>query len=235
MLSEQPYQETDDAATQKIPLLFSGSHIKTVDTSVVSALFQLAQPIGVSLNLCYPGTSSFNRIGRRIRLLSIQLRAFIHWNNASTTSITQPSPFACAIVYDSSPNGHSPSWTDVFTCIDQNGANPSGAHPHHFPNTNNQNRFTILRYHRSYLSSFYLSPSWSSPLWINTPDPLSSTNLLSLDYVFTEPTYTQFKSDTIPCAVADIASGNLIFLAWSLDNTASYSIDYNSRLQFIDE
>lgn len=103
-----------------------------------------------AINLCQEGAANYNRLGRRIKMKSIQITGtFIPRIMSPLTPVTQEKPIFCrfAVVYDRQPvpGGTYPTATDIWLTRNQSGT-PNGtgaAWPWSPPNVDNIDRFQV--------------------------------------------------------------------------------------------
>jgi len=140
------------------------------------------------LNLIQRGVEEWNRIGRTICLKRIQV-AIID----STLSFSG----RAAIVYDRQPNGVLPTFLTIFNGYDQTGTligEPAlWIHPDY------EDRFIIV--HQWFV---YQPPSGVAG------DSTGTVNMLEADCDLSGLT-TQYKSDSNPAVIGDVATGALYF------------------------
>lgn len=182
-----------------------------------------------ALNLIQVGSSMFNRIGRRIEMISVRLSASLE--ALAVTRLSNQDPARIIIVYDRQTNGAYPAITDVLQDTDQLANNTttqfSGI------NMNNRERFVVLMDHRFYL-----------PQINNTAGVLSGA--YPTDSVWTKHYLTEFrklgkltthyKADSNPAVIGDISTGGLfiISLAGNAAGTENFRMPWNVRLKYVD-
>ena len=73
-------------------------------------------------NCVQPGTGSWNRIGKKIRMKSIRYKAILQYNNDPTATNANNS-IRCLLVFDKQPSsGAIPTFDTMFGSTDQTGA-----------------------------------------------------------------------------------------------------------------
>lgn len=197
--------------------------IKAVDFPVANTTFPTAGTIAC-LNLIQAGSSYFNRIGRKIELKSFTIRGNI-FTNATTTAYT----FARMILfYDRQTNGAFPAVADLIQTTDQTGANTttswSGI------NMNYRDRFLILR------DMVFSMPSETDTAGSITAEGLADTsreNWVIKAHVKLKNLITQYRADSSPAVIGDIATGGLYLLF--IGSTADkWGVAWEGRLRYGD-
>jgi len=210
-------------------------------TSGVSTQVTVPTTVGnfYTLNPVIEGSSNYNRLGRRIRMKSIQI--VINMESAVQT-LTPSAPatvFAprmrIALVYDRQPSGGAvPAFNDVWQQRDQFGL--SSDYEWSPNNVDNQSRFIILR---------------DCKINFATNNALETNQIsLSINNAFIEGTQcklfkklkgleTNFRSNTVGNTgntIADIQSGALylVFRSNMIPADATIACTWTSRLRFYD-
>lgn len=145
---------------------------------------------------CVPqGATSYNRIGTKILIKSIDFRAAFRWYGQTDKEKTQVNVVRYMIVYDQQPNGAFPAITDIIS-------HNIGTAPYFYSGVNmaNRSRFTILRDR------------------IVTLDPDASSGVVSVKEFIKTKLETQFKSSTD--TIGDITTGAIYFIAFDLYTTS---------------
>lgn len=155
-------------------------------------------------NLVSPGTGSYNRVGRKIHLQSLRIRAIAQHQAAfdGTTANIESNTLRMAIVWDKQPSGTTPQFDDIFGYTLQNGTEAA-----QFTNPiryDNMDRFQILR---DVVIDF-------SPSATPAPGGTGTENFIvtsaSIDeYVNLGGREVVFSGQSSPCTIADISSGGL--------------------------
>lgn len=91
------------------------------------------------LNGCVPGSQNYNRIGRHIKLKSLQIHGFWVPSDTSTAFNKQ----RMLIVYDTQANGSAPTYGDIMKSQNISGTTESGINS--MVNLDNRERFRIIR------------------------------------------------------------------------------------------
>lgn len=103
--------------------------LKAIDTSLLTTDVSTTEII-TCINACSQGTDIGTRIGREIKMKSVQVKGAFYPNGANAGDLA-----FWAIVYDRQTNAAAPAWTDVYT--------DDGIYPE-FRNLNNRKRFKVL-------------------------------------------------------------------------------------------
>jgi len=132
------------ALTQlRVPNPSPGPELKAFDLALQSLAF-LAPSGGISyalVNNVDKGTDLFQRIGRKVSGVSIQLRGFVKYGSATTAfNATNQDLFRLMLIYDTRPQGADPVITDIFS--DANTAAVTNGSS--FINLNNRDRFRVV-------------------------------------------------------------------------------------------
>lgn len=190
------------------------------------ATFSTANPITV-LNLISPGSSMFNRIGRKVSMKSIHIQGFFNWNFLDNPG----GQFArIMVVYDKQTNGAVPNITDILQdqCNNTGGDAPinvatSGV------NLNNRDRFEVITDRRFYLPGFqnanglFLPTATADDMHVEVYSKLKGREV-------------HFKADSVPCVIGDIATGSLLLLTFGATalNLAVWTFTGSIRLRYSD-
>lgn len=199
-----------------------GHEIKSIDLPVALYPFTAAGSI-TALNLVSAGSSYFNRIGRKIEMKYLYLNAIVAMNATSTFGYGR-----IIIVYDKQTNGAAPLVSDVIQTTDQAGANTLTVFSN--INLNNRDRFSILRDIRVFLPS----GTFTAGVITNAQneDPVAST-FLHKQFISLRGMYTQYRADSAPSVVGDIATGGLFMLV--IGDALGYSLRADFRLRYGDQ
>nr|WAE43232.1 MAG: capsid protein [Cressdnaviricota sp.] len=211
-----------------------GGEVKSMDivsptiTATTTASFTLnSTPQIVVLNPITIGSSSWNRIGRKVSLKSLHMTGYIsqNTNEQVTTSFGR-----YIIVYDKQTNGSLPSFDDMFRG-QINGATDSNTSAVNDPfaglNLNNKERFEIILDRRLELP---LANS-ASLIQSFTIDLHSFTNFVSLGN-----REVHFKADSTPGVIGDISTGGLyiVTVGSAASGSDSWALTTNIRLRYTD-
>lgn len=216
-----------------------GTEYKALDTVLsasaaapTSGAALLFNPTGTitCLNLIQAGSSFYNRVGRKIHLVSLEAKFRI--NFIPGASLTVPDNLLRILfIYDSAPNGAYPSIPDILQDTDQLGNNQttvfSGI------NLNYRDRFQVIRDIRVETPS--LSTDASSNVVAGTPaDQVSFTPFL---HEFSKKINNHdqcFRAESNPAVMGDISTGAIYCLCISFVSTTAWQISGTTRLRFKD-
>lgn len=160
-------------------------------------------------NCVQPGSGSWNRIGRKIRMKSLRLKGTILNRvspGASTQTISQ-NTFRISVVFDKQPSsGAIPSFDTIFGATDQSGteATLSVLDSLKYDNTE---RFSVLKDH-VITSDNYPVPNPSVSDWQQEFDLFIPLKGLE----------TVYSGQSNPCTIADISSGALYIIVRATKN-----------------
>lgn len=204
---------------------------KTVDFPVANQLFSTTLAIEL-LNGVQQGTGRFNRIGSCVKWDKLYLTGQV---------ISQTSGFVSAldyarhmIVYDRQPTGTLPVASDIFTDVDQTGASTTIATCG--LNLNNRKRFSILYSKRLTLPPMNNGGTIQQGYTVNPLGEPSDTQVEK--YINLSGLVTEYKSNSNPCTIADIATGAIYMLTLSETNVVgvtNWLQSSKARLTFYDE
>jgi len=179
------------------------------------------------LNLIRVGSTFCNRIGRKVEMKSIQLDGFFQ----VIRTLAAGDYLRVLIIYDRQTNGALPAIADILQDTDQATANTTNNLSH--ANVNNVDRFIILRDHR------HVVPALTSTAGVITNpgfmDPVSPTLRIS-DYVKLKGLITQYKADSSPAVIGDIASGGLYMVTFggNVAGAEAWQFTGTLRLRYVD-
>lgn len=229
----KPFRAPRPADTQ-IPRLMKPSAIekKVLFTGTADAIngpFALNTTGSIyALNLVQVGSSMFNRVGRRIQLISMRMRIQIQVIIGITRSVPVDTG-KIAVVYDKQTNGAYPTLADVYQDTEQTGANTatsiSGL------NMNNRDRFITIMEKNIVLASGAVNPTGT----VVNSFPQDLTTLYLDEYRKLSLT-THFRSDSNPAVIGDISNGGLYFITYAnlAAGAEGYQVIWNCRLKYID-
>lgn len=221
----------------RTPVLRSCGELKGVDTGVLSAqigvfLSTTNTNTGVAvINCVAPGSGSFNRVGRKIRMKSLRIRGAVEalCDNNGDPAGTSPRGVVIrmVVVYDKQPSGVVPTYDTIFGHTTQAGTeigNPLD--PLRYDNTG---RFRVLRD-----KVFTINPEYN-PL---AADAGIVTKRAFDEYIDLKGLETVYSGQSATCTITDISSGALYLWVRKDANTtntaANFNSDANSRLRYYD-
>lgn len=191
----------------------------------------------IPLTLIQAGSSFFNRIGRKITLKSIEFQCIITQLNATRASV--PDTARMAIVYDRQTNGAIPSLSDIFQDTEQNATNTTNSQSG--LNLNNRDRFSIIMDRRFQLPSATNTAGVLTNIWPNSFGGAGKPNDDGLGMIHEfrklNGVITQYKADSAPAVIGDIATGALYLVTFA--DTAAGSENFagglwHARLRYTD-
>lgn len=183
-----------------------------------------------ALNLIQVGSSMFNRIGRRIEMISIRFSAL--YNPLSVTRVVPTDYGRIMIVYDRQTNGAYPALADILQDTDQTGANTTSSKSG--LNMNNRERFVTIMDKRLHLPQVTITGGAITAMF---PSDTFEFRVLSDEYRKLPKLTTHFKADSNPAVIGDISTGALYILSLSREAAGSEAFeiyDWNCRLKYID-
>lgn len=197
--------------------------IKSLDLPLQTIAFTTAGGI-IALNLIAPGSSYFNRIGRKIEMKSLNVNGVITLNATTVAGVVR-----FLIVYDRQANGALPAVQDVIQTTDYLGTNTLNVQSN--INLNNRDRFTILRDMRVFIPSATVTAGVvTNP---GDTDPVAPTYFMKM-FVPLKAMVVQYKSDSATPVIGDIATGSLLFLTIGNTTTGTVQISPEFRLRYTD-
>lgn len=190
-----------------------GGEIKALDVTnsttpttntTVAWLFNTTPTIQV-LNTITTGSSSWNRVGRKISLKSVRVRGSF---NITSNAISNSTPQYCrlTILYDKQANGALPVASDVFKDQASVAADSTLTTWLSGINLNNRDRFEVIA-----------DKQWMFPN-VDTATGVAGGLTASVDTMHIDLFYklggreTHFKADSSPAVIGDIASGSLFMI-----------------------
>lgn len=182
------------------------------------------------LNLIQPGTGSWNRVGRKVRLQSIRVVGVLYGAiRPDGSGVIRNNNVRLTLVWDKQPSGAAlPSFDQIFGVTDQFGAEatPDYTCP---PRYDNMNRFKVLKDFTVDLVANYVNPTGLTPDY----KPLAHVDM----YLKLKGLETVFSGQSNPCTIADISSGALYLVQRAHFNGAAVSqceSDLVARLRYVE-
>lgn len=184
----------------------------------------------LALNLIQVGSSMFNRIGRKLEMISVRFTGYIY-PTTTATATTQTDFGRVAIIYDRQTNGAYPTISDIIQDTDQAGANTTTAMSG--INMNNRERFVVIMDKRCYLPQVTNTAGVASNM-----QPSDTDYFMPLidEYRRLQKLTTHYKADSNPAVIGDISTGGLYVITFG-DNPVdsdNYRLDWNCRLKYVD-
>lgn len=198
--------------------------LKGVDTDISLAFDDVLATTNTNgsmftLNLVPPGTASYNRIGRKIRLKSLRLQVpatYVYTLGDANTRETE-NRLRMVVVWDKQPSGAVPTWDTIFGSTNQVGTEASGIFSSlRFDNTD---RFRVL------LDKQVIGKVESQSYVWNGSAILEQTTWKKYymdEYIKLGGRETVFGGQASPATIADISSGGLyVFFRADQNDTAT--------------
>lgn len=179
------------------------------------------------VNVTTVGSNSYQRVGREQFNDFITIKGYIRPSTAASDNFYT----RLALVWDSAPNGVTPSYGDIFQTLDQLGIPTSD--PLSGPNMNNRKRFTVLRDQTLLLPT---SQSFGSGAFGVDGNTCTENNNMHFKwYIPLKGIPTEYKGDSI--SYSDVVYGALWFIHVNQDPallSQDWDILWTSRLKFHD-
>lgn len=204
---------------------------KTVDFPVTNQSFSTTLQIAL-VNGVQQGTGRQNRIGSCVKWDKLYLTGQVITQTSGFGSVTDYARHM--IIYDRQPTGTLPVIADIFADLDQTGATTNNASAG--LNLNNRKRFSILFSRRLTLAGVSAAGVITNGYALNPMSEPSDTQIEK--YINLSGLVTEFKSNSNPITVADIATGAIYMITLSMVNAAGVSNWLQStkcRLTYYDE
>jgi len=181
------------------------------------------------LNLIQTGSSMYNRIGRRIEMVSLRFTGNLFALSVTRAAIMDLARIA--IVYDRQTNGATPTISDVFQDTDQAGTNTTSSMSG--INMNNRERFVVLMDKR-----ILLPQATDTATVLTNTFPNSTEDWVHIDeFRKLRGLTTHYKADSNPAVVGDISTGGLFIIGFAGLPAGGeiFSLPtWNCRLKYID-
>lgn len=212
----------------------SSGELKGVDTSLsLNPILSTTNTNGsmFTLNLVAPGSGSYNRVGRKIRMASVRLNGLFRMtyaNEAGTNNIAG-NQIRMLLVFDRQPSGVLPTFDSMFGLTSQDGTESSTyMAPLRYDNTE---RFRVLRDVRVCTNIGAVNSTTGS---LN-----SITSVVKFDeYIKLGGLETVYSGQSAAQTIADVSSGALYVIFRCDINAATFvtSVDPDSyaRLRYYD-
>lgn len=222
-------QAASARAVGQLLRLGAGGEVKSVDTTFANAAStgvnngSLSQtPLTLVLNDVVPGSQPWQRVGRRINIVSIQVKAHILPLSGALTGANAATIRVC-LVYDKQPNGAYPLLTDIFNNRMADG-NTNGASLA-LLNPDNTRRFRLLRdWH------FNVNQLSNSGFAL-----LDSTESTALELSFYKKCNLPVQFDADAQAITSIEQGALYFIGYDSSNaSAKWFVSGTVRIRYTD-
>lgn len=189
-----------------------------------------------NLSLCViqEGTGFNNRIGRKVALLSLTIRASIA--QVTVPAVTVPECLRIIIGIDRQCNGIAAVWSDIIADVTQSGVKTSQLWSG--PNLDNRDRFMILRDRYVCMPGTTAAGAPNCAPWGTSSASVGSAKGSDggcnyQEYLKLGNAEVQFNGTANPCTVANITTGNLFIIGLGSIG-AQYSMSGSARLRFTD-
>lgn len=228
-----------DVRARGIPAnLYPGSRtgateLKSTDQALTVSPIMTAGTISLVVAPPLEGASFYQRIGRRIRMKSLEIRGEITPNNTNAAAV--PQQFArIMVLYDRQTNGALPALADILTGFNAAGATTSTVWDG--LNMNNRDRFTVLRDRKLILNGLGINGATPANITGLSPDPnVDNTSYVFREFIKLKGLETHFKASA--GGVGDIATGSIVLLTVSsadANAAPAWQLAYGARLKFYD-
>lgn len=203
--------------------------VKAIDIPVANYVFSLdAGSTNVfPLNLVQEGTGFYNRIGRKIEMLSLHMRGSI----LQTGNAAAADDFVkWAIVYDRQPTGALPNYNNIFLDYNPSGATSNG--PYSNINLDNRDRYQIIR-HDTFACPATAITDLASVSQVITIPP---KEMMLEEFIKLRGLTTHFNGTASPLLISNITTGALYLVTqgrFTLGNEG-YQLSVQFRLRYDD-
>jgi len=176
------------------------------------------------VNVVQAGNGSWNRVGKKIRMKSLRIKAILEWSNISSLTLLQ-NTFRMIVVYDKQPSsGAVPTYDTIFGGTDQNGVEACTLLSNlRYDNTE---RFTVLK-------DDVITSKYTTAQSANTTQYQENYDC----FIKLKGLVTVFSGQSAPMTIADISSGALYVIVRAEQNSGVAScVVQNSvvRLRYYD-
>lgn len=172
------------------------------------------------INGLIPGTDRFNRIGRRINVKKISIRAFLHTSAIAPAVIDDL--FRFAVIWDEQPTGSLPTLADLWQDVSVSGAITNSVLAHN--NENNTARFRTLR---------TITVPMNAEAQGMDQDPNVKRSFIKMNIPMNH--ICQYNAGTAG-TLADIQTGAIYFVAHGLNSPVPtvWSVIVTARMKYLD-
>jgi len=176
-----------------------------------------------TVNLIQPGTGSWNRVGRKIRMKSLRIKCIMNFNSLSNPALFNNNA-RMVVVYDKQPSGALPIFSTIFGGTDQNGTESSGI-------------LFNLAYDNTERFSVLSDEVYSGDIKV-IKDTEATQYTINIDkFIKLKGLTTVYSGQSNPCTIADISSGALYIILRAEIGDGSDSVDVEKsicRLRYYD-
>lgn len=185
----------------------------------------------IPLNLIQAGSSFFNRIGRKVEMISVRFVG--NFNLLNVSRATGADYARIVLVYDRQANGALPALADIFQDTEQSGTNTTQANSG--INLNNRERFAVIADKRIMLPAVTTTAGVPSGLW---PTSFDNDKISSVDMFRKLKGMTvHYGADSSPAVIGDIKSGSLLLVTFANIGAGAENFgmnQWNVRLRYND-
>jgi len=212
--------------------------VKCVDVAAGNIIVPMAG-IVTWIPMPQEGSSFYNRIGRRIRAKSLEVKGYVYNTLTNTSAKNELNYMRFMVVYDRQVNGANPSFSDVIQAYNNAGGTTNTALDG--MNMNNRDRFMILRDWKIVLPPVGVAgvaTTYSDGIVTQASAKEDRGSLNFHDYIKLKGLETQFKGTSNPSVVGDVSTGAYFFVACTFDETSpanpAWGIKVATRFKFLD-
>nr|WAE42219.1 MAG: capsid protein [Cressdnaviricota sp.] len=214
----------------RAPAVLRSNRGETKSVDIVSANYLLnATGTVAALNLLESGSSSFQRIGRKIEMKSLQIKGMLNGIGANSQGLI--SSGRILIVYDRQTNGALPVYADVIKSQTQVSGTTQSLN-FDFINLDNRDRFQIIRdveFSMPSVTRVASADTFSGYPTSAHTDSKCEEGQFNM-FIKLGGLVTHFKADSTPGVIGDVATGSLLILTFGA--FASGSEGWNANLSF---
>lgn len=187
------------------------------------------------------GAGSYQRIGRRVRMISYSFNGGFQINPSVAVNTTIPDyQMRWVVVYDRQPNGANPAFSDIFQ--DQGPTGTTATFLQSSPNTYNKDRFVILESKLIYVPQIQIggtadeqanfSITWGANGDGNTKGDFNVLAMQSFKRLNLESIYSANVGN-----VTDLTTGSLLWIMADTTSVATRPIRWQGslRLRYLDD
>lgn len=210
----------------------SVQEIKSVDDNLGGAAQSLNTTANiVPLNLVQAGSSFNNRVGRKLEMKSLYITGAVVVRSYASSTL-QEDYARIIVVYDRQTNGALPAIGDYLLSVNQAGGTSSTVFDQF--NVNNRDRFVTLADMRLTLPVVGLAGAGVPNLFGPVEGNRRTFNIQK--FINLRNLVTQYKADSSPAVIGDIATGSLILITMGAFGAGaeSYQLNLTYRLRYTD-
>jgi len=219
------------------------SEVKMIDTIAKELVFDNQLNIWEVCNAITEGSGVWNRIGRKIRMLSLEIEGHIEITGTNGSSLPRNDTVRIALIYDRQCNGSFPSSkADIFASFNYAGTPTTNVFSR--ISMNSTDRYIVLMDLQGQLPAMNVNGAGWTVATANSSlgqmvDLQSSKVINFKKWIPLKGLETVYKDTTTPPTIADIATGSLFLMTMSeaqnsVAGTVAYKLIYNTRLRYAD-